>query len=784
MHLDLNRQWILVVILMICALMPPVAFHGQNGQNEEKINELDAQLLKEKNASARVRLMAKKSDLLASNEPEAAKELGYQTLRLAGQTGAGIDSIIALNSIGRSFYSQSQFEKAAEFQGQAVAIAERFPDSLALLAKSYNDLGICLLNIGLGDSALELHQKALEIRESIEDTEGITNSINNIAIILHNKGEYAEARKKYDLIRHQYEEQGDSVGIGSTLNNLATLEIELGNYPLGMQLMLDALNIFERLGQRRKVMILANNLSYLYELHEQTDLVEEFNNMVLEIADEQGNPEYRAKALSSMGKLKIKQKKIDEAKRDIREALAIFEDLEIPSGVGNSMLYLADVYAKTNMLDSAILITEEAKRIWRQHGYKFGVAIANTRLAEHYYYNGNADKAIEVAKSGLDLAKEVLATESEQDAYGVLFKAYAQKGDYKKAYEYQNAYKNLDDSLYNAKKGLELARLKFDYERGKDARELKLEQDIENKIKENKLQRQRFIIFGIIAALLITGTIAFSLQRRKKIVQGLNGELEAQKEALEERNEELHTLNQVKDKIFSIISHDLRSPLTTLINMIDISSESEFTQEEIQMYLKELGHQAKHTAGMLDNLLYWVQSQRGSFTIRPELVDVAHTVDELTNLFSLAAKQKNVKLKNQIPIGSKVFVDHNSLKLILRNLLSNAIKFSVRGGAVEIISDPETAPNGMLKILVRDYGVGMSEEQRKSLFKVSGVSKRGTFSEHGIGLGLVLVKEFVDKNNGTISVESTPGEGTTFAVALPLRKSIQTPPSLLDVMQN
>jgi signal transduction histidine kinase len=356
-------------------------------------------------------------------------------------------------------------------------------------------------------------------------------------------------------------------------------------------------------------------------------------------------------------------------------------------------------------------------------------------------------------------------------------------GNHKRAYEFQKTFQYLNDSLYNAQKGLEIARLEFNFERKKETRELMLEQDIQNKIKENKLQRQQFIIFGIIAALLITGIIAASLQRRKKIVQQLNTELEAQKKVLEERNEELYNLNQVKDKIFSIISHDLRSPLTTLINLIDISQDSEFTQKEMQSYLKELGHQAKHTAGMLDNLLYCVQNQRSSFTVRPEMVDVSHTVDELMSLFSLAAKQKNVKFKNQIPIGSEAFVDPNSLKLILRNLLSNAIKFSVRGGSIEVIAKKALSPNGMLQVYVKDYGVGMSEEQQKNLFNVSGVSKRGTFSEHGIGLGLVLVKEFVDQNGGTIHVDSKPGEGTTFTVTLPTEKKQQAP-SLLDVINS
>lgn len=735
------------------------------GQNEF-IDSLDKIISKTPDNSGKVALLAKKAEKLALSDPEAARSVGYKALEIATLMKSASDSAVSLNQIGRSYYAQGQFAQAADFQSDALQLAKKSADELGLIAKCQNDLAICFTSLGKTDSSLSLLHQAVKNRIKISDSTGAAGSISNIAIIYHDRGDYEEAMLRYEEAKRIFEKLDDQVGLGRIYNNIGTLEIEHGNHTVAMQYMLDALNIFEELGDKHKMLSLTTNLSYLHELHKQNKLVREYNQKTLALAEELGNDYFKAKVLSSEGRLFIEEKEPEKGIPLIREAVTIFSKVEDPASEGNAILYLSDGLSEVGKKDSAILLAEKARGIWDTYGYQFGVAITNTRLANLYNDKELYQESIRYAEEALKLAGEVEADQTRRDAHGELSNAYAGIRDYEKAYYHQDLYKKLNDSLFDAEKTLEIAWLQFDYEKTRETDQLIIDQQEKNKENALVLQRQKFITSGIIAVLLVTGFIAVYLQRKRRTVQQLNKELEAQKKVLEVRNKELFDLNQVKDKIFSIISHDLRSPLTTLINLIDVSNDAEFTQEEIQAYLKELGHQAKHTAGMLDNLLYWVQNQRSSFKIRQEVNDVAHVTHELFNLFSLAARQKNVKLKNEIPSGSKVFADPNSLKLILRNLISNAIKFSSRGGIIEVMQEDASEPN-MVSIKIKDYGVGISEERQRNLFDVSGLSKRGTFNEHGIGLGLILVKEFVDKNNGTISVESAPSEGTTFTLTLP-----------------
>jgi signal transduction histidine kinase len=235
---------------------------------------------------------------------------------------------------------------------------------------------------------------------------------------------------------------------------------------------------------------------------------------------------------------------------------------------------------------------------------------------------------------------------------------------------------------------------------------------------------------------------------------------------VKERTKELSKANATKDKFFSIIAHDLRSPM---IGLQGVGQKLEyFIKKNRQEKLLEMGGQIDRSIDqlnhLLNNLLNWATSQTGGIPYNPALHKVAPLIEENINLYKSLAKSKEITLKNEVHDG-EVFADPNAVSTVIRNLLSNAIKFTKKDSTVTI----KTQENGnMVDIIITDQGNGMSTEKAQSLFEATTfTSTEGTKGEKGFGLGLRLCKEFTEMNHGVISVESTVGKGSRFTVSFP-----------------
>lgn len=232
-------------------------------------------------------------------------------------------------------------------------------------------------------------------------------------------------------------------------------------------------------------------------------------------------------------------------------------------------------------------------------------------------------------------------------------------------------------------------------------------------------------------------------------------------------NEELKSLNASKDKFFSIIAHDLKSPLSGLLGFSEILYEEfdELQDDEKKEFIGHSYQAAKNLMALLENLLEWSRMQIGSISFSPSELDIDSITTAVLDLFAQNARSKNIKLEKRIDSGIKAFADKNMFKTVLRNLISNGIKFTKDGGTITISANVQT---GYVSISVRDSGVGIGEENLRKLFKIdSGFSTLGTNKERGTGLGLMLCKELVNKNGGDIHAESELGKGTKFIFTLP-----------------
>ena len=238
---------------------------------------------------------------------------------------------------------------------------------------------------------------------------------------------------------------------------------------------------------------------------------------------------------------------------------------------------------------------------------------------------------------------------------------------------------------------------------------------------------------------------------------------------LKESERKLKDLNQNKDKFFSIIAHDLRSPFTALLGFSEYLARysRDCTNEEIEDYSKQMHKSAKSLFTLLENLLQWSRLQSGQLEFETTTVHLEEISKRIFELFNDLARNKNIKIVNKIDNSLKINTDPNILETIFRNLISNSIKFTKPGGEIHLYS---TIYKNHIEFAVQDNGIGMHEEDVEKLFRIDvQYTTEGTNKEKGTGLGLVLCKEFIEKGGGTIKVTSKLGIGSEFRFTLPLR---------------
>jgi len=247
----------------------------------------------------------------------------------------------------------------------------------------------------------------------------------------------------------------------------------------------------------------------------------------------------------------------------------------------------------------------------------------------------------------------------------------------------------------------------------------------------------------------------------------LQRQLIKEKKFMEITMNQFKELNATKDKFFSIIAHDLKSPFSSIVGYTELLSENyrKFDNDKVEKYINNVYIASKQAFNLVENLLLWAQSQKGSIEFNPEIFKLQTLSDEIISLIENQASKKKISVINKISHEITILADKNMISTVIRNLLTNAIKFTPHGGVVNINSfqNPDYT-----EISVIDTGIGMTKETADNLFKIdTQITTKGTDNEKGTGLGLIICREFIEKHRGKIWVESVPGKGSAFYFAVP-----------------
>lgn len=374
------------------------------------------------------------------------------------------------------------------------------------------------------------------------------------------------------------------------------------------------------------------------------------------------------------------------------------------------------------------------------------------------------NKAILQLQKGEAMAKEMQAPLFLIQLYDRLSLAYKLSGRMEDAYNTYVAFVQLRDSSVSNDTRLKISALET--KRESDLKEKQIE--INKSQAREKRNEQIFFLTGIVLLVGIVFLVVRNNRKQKRTNARLaesNRIIAEEKEKSDKLAAELEELNAVKDKLFSAISHDLRSPLGRITNMLYMMQRGNMTEEKLKERTTEFLSAMQQTMQMLDNLLYWATAQMKGLALTKTNIRISELVDENLELMKPEASVKKIELIDKIGETANALADANMTRLVLRNLISNAIKFTPENGSITITA--ETLAD-KVRVQVKDTGVGMSSETIQALYANKQVESRsGTQKEKGFGIGLQLCKDFIEQNGGTLEIVSEPGQGSTFSFTLP-----------------
>ncbi len=475
-----------------------------------------------------------------------------------------------------------------------------------------------------------------------------------------------------------------------------------------------------------------------------------------------------------------------------RKALVLQIQNKDTRGIAYAYMRMSDIFYRLQKYDSLLISAQTALNLLKELGMNETSLIALKSIGrawegKHQYtkalscyleiVNSKSISPVTVRNVDTDLARVYnllnlpdkaiyygklwLSTEKGNDLiFWQIANAFALKNDWKEAFRYAKMSIAAIDSVAKEEKSSQIKNLQILYETRETERE---NANLKTKLNFNKLLVSAFAVI-----IVLIGMLLFILESKKNQQIRLNKLLNQKNEEISEQRDRLDELNQTKNKLFSIIAHDLRGPIGSAYTFLELltTHESEFTKQELLDNLVLIKDSSNATYKLLENLLTWARAQKGEIVFNPIKSDLFKLAQSNIELFISNAETKKIRITNEIDSDLEFEFDQEMINTVMRNLINNAIKYTREGGQITI-SAKELTDN--VEISVTDTGIGMDSETTGLLFftDLKRNRREGTKGEKGTGLGLILCKEFVWKHQGTIWAESEPEKGSTFKFELP-----------------
>lgn len=697
------------------------------------------------------------------------------------------------------YYSKiGDLEKALEVLEKSKDYFSQLPDKEKYLARVLSYMSLISGRIGDINNRINLAKEAFKLAEQSQDHEALGHGYKMLGQLerlssngektqeyllksIHhyklsnNKGEAPSAMISYGyfMIGYDFEKAAqifdEAISLSKKHHNKRVLLFALmgmsevckkiGNQKKGFNVAFERYQLANSFNHKFQMVMSAKDLGYFYFLYKDYKQARDYYLESLTKAEEFNLVWGKIEAFRHLGQLEQELGNFETAVEYQSESVCLARENLMFARVLEGLALLGNAYIANNQLDKAYEVFQEILT-FSKNKHTHMVYEAYVGIAQYYLEKKLYDKAINYASKTYEKENDYRDFIIELKAAKILAKCFEKKRNYEKVVNYERLVNSLRDSINNKENIEDKIRLTLNFEFEKQQLldslafvEIEKVKDLE--ISRHKNRQYAFFAFGLLM-LIGAGTFLYQLIQTKKA---------RRKSQILLR--ELEKLNQTKDRLFSIIGHDLRKPaiafrgITKKVNYLLKKKD----YQTLDALGSEIEQQASALNTLTDNLLNWALTQKDMMPYTPKMVKLSEVTNELETIFGKVAKDKNIHFQNNIQNGVEVFADSNALNTILRNLTDNALKYTPSGGKVYLEAREVSAD---IEIQVSDTGIGMEASKLESLFELNkNKSQRGTADEKGTGLGLHLVHELVKLNKGSIRVKSTLGKGTIFHLYLP-----------------
>lgn len=575
------------------------------------------------------------------------------------------------------------------------------------------------------DNTIEYATQALQYAQKKNNEEQISAAHVNLGISYEIKSDYHRALQNFYKALEISEKTKDNKTLTSLYNNIGLIYIDLKNYKQGLIFYNKALQLSYKSKKERNISLLLNNIGDVYLQKE----------------------EYK-KALNYFYKALIINKKIEETNG---------ASINL-TNIGIAYINIKNYEKGIEMINKSIENYGDSSNLYNTYNnYELGRAYYLMSQEEQYKVDEGMyiDKSIVLLEGVLQDFTKYNSLKDIQETNFYLGKCHKIKGNYEIALKCFERYSSIKDSIFSKETEKKLVNLEFQ-------REITLrDQQIQIQTLRIKNDTRKFylLITAASTVAVLLGLFLFLYISKRR-----NNQL------LKDKNTLISNISFQKDKFYSIIAHDLRGPFNGFLGLTELMADDidDMSKEEIKFAASNIRNSAKNLLELLEDLLEWTRMEQDIVSFVPEEHSLSSIIlDSIVTLYDVADK-KEIRIHSEISSFQTVFADKNMFQAVIRNIVLNALKFTRKKGII-IIQTKEDISNTI--VTIKDSGIGMNQNLINDLFKIdTKINRVGTDNEPSTGLGLILCKEFIERHNGQIWVESEEGIGSTFFISFPKRK--------------
>jgi len=585
------------------------------------------------------------------------------------------------------------------------------------------------------------------IRLKTSDDKALVDAVVNMAMGAYfnswGKDDFVKSNEFFKLTLAYYEKIGDAAEVNSFNKMIGNNYSAMGNYGNAISYLMKCYEWEKSIDNKKELSTTLYCLGVQYHYWQKSDMAIHFYEEAIETERLFNRSEYLATYFAALAK-EYSDIDINKSLSLIKEALQYDEKIaslqDKEDLIAVHILFLGNIYDKMDSVENTENCYLRSLDYFRKNEQSYNLATALNQLGCLQLKQKQYGKAIALFKECEEIAEKNHFLYDQQAAYLYLSEAYSQIEPKSMSYFYLKKYKTLSDSLFDEESQEQINDFQVKYETAEK------ELEIERQKAKIKQQRTRLLIYigVLIASGLLLTMLVFVIVIRNR------------------RNRELTEMNAIKDKFFSIISHDLKNPAIAQRDALQLLADyaDKWETDTLTDYYNKLLASANGLVDLLKNLLNWAAIQTGREIYRAESFNLVAALQSDINLIKSMAERKNINFETLLPPTAVITADENMLTTVIRNLLANAVKFTAEGGTISLhIEENKEKYN----ISITDNGIGMNQEQIQNLYRIDRAhSRKGTANERGTGLGLIVCKEMLEKHGSNLHIDSTEGKGSRF----------------------